>query len=134
MKQRRRQHPDRAKYDRLLELSRARRLLARPVWICPFDGYKNGPQAELLRLLRAAKGRAMMLHGIWCKDIGFKRNGENKADWLRERNTDRYKPILAFESKRAACKRAAEEYGYPSYTEAKRKGWVEVRPLCGEAR
>jgi hypothetical protein len=38
--------------------------------------------------------------------------------------------IVAFSSKRAACKRAAKYFGYESYTEAKRHGWCEVRPLC----
>lgn len=31
-----------------------------------------------------------------------------------------------FETKSAACKRAAAEYGFDFYADAKRKGWVEV--------
>jgi hypothetical protein len=60
--------------------------------------------------------------GVWLKD---------KKDWLRERADVccSSNAILAFTSKRAACSRAAKEYGFASYTEAKRKDWVEVRPL-----
>ena len=61
------------------------------------------------------------MFGIWCKD---------RNDWLREQDIAVPKPpVLAFESKRAAQKRAAEEYGFPSYTQAKRKDWVEIREI-----
>lgn len=59
-------------------------------------------------------------YGVWCKDA---RGG--RGDWLRFPDES----IVAYESKRAAWSRAAGEYGFPTYTEAKRKDWVEVRPL-----
>lgn len=37
--------------------------------------------------------------------------------------------IPAFSSKAVACKEAAYQFGFNTYTEAKRKGWCEVRPL-----
>jgi hypothetical protein len=67
----------------------------------------------------------MKLYGIWdciCKD------------WLRElpwQAQNGVKPILAFESKRNAQRRAALYCGpsFSGYSDAKRKGWCEVRPL-----
>lgn len=35
-------------------------------------------------------------------------------------------PILLYQNKRAACKRAAELFGFDSYSECKRKGWAVV--------
>jgi hypothetical protein len=65
---------------------------------------------------------------------GIRYHGDDdKWDWVREHNIAVSRPpILAFESKRAACKRAAEYAGYASYTEAKRDNWVEVKPLTEE--
>lgn len=62
-------------------------------------------------------------YGIWCFD-----ENDNKGDWLRNFG-DEERPILAFETKKLACQRAARNYGFLTYTEAKRKGWAEVRPL-----
>lgn len=59
--------------------------------------------------------------GIWCFD---------KNDWLRgaSRSTD-HEAILAYETKRKACQRARDEYGFDTYTQTKREGWCEVRQL-----
>lgn len=40
--------------------------------------------------------------------------------------------VLAFTTKRSACRHAARQYGFKSYTQAKRKGWCEVRSLKHE--
>jgi hypothetical protein len=67
------------------------------------------------------------LYGIWCKDIN-----NNKGDWFRELQSsvdDGGIAILTFTSKREACYRAAKNYGYDTYTQAKKDGWVEVHPL-----
>jgi hypothetical protein len=61
--------------------------------------------------------------GIWCLDTN---------DWAREMPSnvnDGGVAVLAFFSKQAACKRAAERYFYDTYTEAKRDGWCEVRKI-----
>lgn len=58
-------------------------------------------------------------YAIWCKD---------REDWLRESSADGI-GVIAFPTKKAAMRRAALEYASYSYTEAKRNGWVEVRPL-----
>lgn len=61
--------------------------------------------------------------GIWCKDIN---------DWLREMPSgvdDGGAAILAFTSKREACRRAGKHYHFGSYTEAKKNDWCEVRKL-----
>ena len=55
----------------------------------------------------------MNLYAIWCCD--------NK-DWLMSPDGE----VLAFKAKRTACNRAAREYGFSTYSEAKRKGWVVV--------
>lgn len=70
----------------------------------------------------------MKLYGIWCKDVN-----DNKGDWLRE-----YRPglleipgaLIAFESKKAAMRRAADHYGYESYSKVRRDDWCEVRELA----
>ena len=62
--------------------------------------------------------------GIWCKDT---------EDWLRElpsKVDDGGLAVLAFTSKRDACRRAAKNYGFDTYTRAKRCDWCEVRPLA----
>ena len=67
----------------------------------------------------------MKLFAIWCKEA---RN--NKGDWMRElpsKVSDGGIAILTFESKQAACHRAALAYGFQTYKEAKAKGWCEVR-------
>lgn len=61
------------------------------------------------------------LYGVWCYDA---RN--NRGDWLRYPGE---RAIVSYESKRAAWSRAAGEYGYATYTDAKRDGWCEVRQL-----
>ena len=61
--------------------------------------------------------------GIWCKE-----RKNNKGDWFR---CGECAAILAFESKADACKRAAQEYGFDTYTEAKARDWCEVRKLNG---
>ena len=69
----------------------------------------------------------MTLYGIWCKDLN-----DNKGGWYRElpsMENDGYVAILVFTSKRAACCRARTEYGFDTYSEARRNGWVEVRSL-----
>lgn len=58
---------------------------------------------------------------IWCKEL----NG-GKGDWLM---CPECEAILAFKTKAAACKRAAKEYGFDSYSEAKRNKWCEVRSI-----
>jgi hypothetical protein len=63
--------------------------------------------------------------GIW--------DNENK-DWVKESRHTGYSfyetdAVLAFKSKRAACNRAANRFGFDSYTDAKRRGWCEVRKL-----
>lgn len=63
-----------------------------------------------------------MLYGIWRNDAD-----QNRGDWLRP--VDDSTAIIAYQSKRAAWSRAAGEYGYPTYTAARRDGWCEVRPL-----
>ena len=50
----------------------------------------------------------------------------DKKDYMREAGNG---AALFFTTKRAACRRAAREYGFATYTEAKRKGWCEVRLL-----
>lgn len=65
----------------------------------------------------------MRLYGIWCWDVS--KDGE----WLREYSFNVANPILAYTSIRAAQKRAAKYAGFDTYTEAKRKGWCEVRTL-----
>lgn len=72
----------------------------------------------------------MKLYGIWCKDLK-----DNKGDWFRElpsRVNDGDIAILAFTSKREARYRAADNYGYDTYAEAKKDGWCEVKPLANE--
>lgn len=49
-------------------------------------------------------------------------------DWLRE-PLQEFTAILAFDTKRSACGRAAQCWGYDSYSEAKADGWCEVRKL-----
>jgi hypothetical protein len=69
----------------------------------------------------------MKLYGIWCKDLN-----DNKGGWYRELPStvnDGHVATLAFASKRDACYRAASEYGFDTYSEAKRNGWVEVKTL-----
>lgn len=69
----------------------------------------------------------MKLYGIWCKD-----EKNNKGDWLREfpsKVEDGGIAILAFTSKREAQRRAADNYGFGTYSEAKKNDWVEVIPL-----
>ena len=68
--------------------------------------------------------------GIWCKD-----RGEDRGDWLRELPIPGYvsHAVLAFDTKTAACRRAAAEYGFDTYSEAKRHGWCEVRKLTEAA-
>jgi hypothetical protein len=58
----------------------------------------------------------LMETGGWMRELPSKVDGGNIA-------------LLAFESKREACKRAAKEFGYETYTEMKRDGWCEVRTL-----
>ncbi len=63
----------------------------------------------------------MKFFGIWdfCKG----RHG----GWICEANVVAEPPILVYQSKRKAQKRAADYFGFLTYTEAKRKGWCEVR-------
>lgn len=62
------------------------------------------------------------MYGIWDLSCG---------DWVREYNYEGHSlsGVLAFESKKFACRRAAQYFGFDSYAEAKRKGWCEVRGL-----
>lgn len=65
----------------------------------------------------------MQLYGIWCKD---------EKEWLKELPSTVYdggEAILAYTSRQAAQKRAAEHYGFDSYTEVHKADWAEVRPL-----
>jgi hypothetical protein len=69
----------------------------------------------------------MKLYGIWCKDLK-----DCRGDWYRElpsKVDDGGVAILAFTSMRQAQKRAAQEYGFDAYSEARKNDWVEVRPL-----
>lgn len=69
----------------------------------------------------------MKLYGIWCKDLK-----DCKGDWMRElpsKVNDGEIAILAFTAKRTAQERAAEAYGYDTYSQARRDDWVEVRQL-----
>lgn len=71
--------------------------------------------------------KVLKLYGIWCKDAN-----DNKGDWLREPSSimnDGGAAILAFGSKREAERRAAEHYGYKSYSKLRRDDWCEVREL-----
>jgi hypothetical protein len=70
----------------------------------------------------------MKLYGIWCYDL---RDG--KGDWYRELRSnvdDGGIALLVFASIHKAKSRAAQEYGFDTYAEAKKNGWVEVRPMC----
>ncbi len=60
--------------------------------------------------------------GIWDFD---------KNDWVRPCLLHG-NPILAFESKRAACLHASRNYGFETYSEAKRRGWCEVLLLVAK--
>lgn len=65
------------------------------------------------------------MYGIW---------NEKDTDWVRElpaavNGNGKAAAILAFESKKVACKRAATVFGRESYTAAKHKGLCEVLPL-----
>ncbi len=67
--------------------------------------------------------------GIWCKDESRPRlPNEIGGYWLR-RLVNGHEAIQVFTSKAIACSCAAEEFGFWTYTEAKRKGWCEVRRL-----
>lgn len=69
----------------------------------------------------------MKLYGIWCTDLN-----DNKGDWYRElpsKVDDGGIAILAFTSQREAKSRAAQEYAFDTYAEAKKSGWCEVKPL-----
>lgn len=61
----------------------------------------------------------------------------DSEDWIhpvlygRQYDTKAY---LVFETKKEACKRAAEEYGFATYTEAKRAGMCEVRLVGSSMR
>jgi hypothetical protein len=60
----------------------------------------------------------MKLYAIWLL-VG--------DDWLRESASS--DGLVVFTTKQAACYRAADEYGFKTYSAAKRAGWVEVKPL-----
>lgn len=62
-------------------------------------------------------------YGVWCFELNDKRGG-----WLRPVGTHD-DSVLAWSSIRAAWSAAAHEYGYRNYTQARRDGWVEVRPI-----
>jgi hypothetical protein len=69
----------------------------------------------------------MTLYGIWRKDAK-----DEKGDWYRAAHGTGDKAldgIIAFETKRAACRIAAGMYGFRTYSLVKRAGWCEVRPL-----
>ena len=72
-----------------------------------------------------------MYYGIWLFDGGETPVG---GIWLCEIGLRQESAILAFKGKRAAMRRAAIHLGFPTYTEAKRKGWCEVRPLADRTR
>lgn len=68
-------------------------------------------------------------YGIWCYDNP---RDYNKADWLRElpsKVADGGEAILVYTSIRAAQHRAAEHFGFDTYTEVKKNGWAIVKPL-----
>lgn len=74
----------------------------------------------------------MNIYGIWCKDLN-----ESKGDWYRELPSqvdDGGIAILAFTSLREARERAAQEYGFDTYVEARKNDWCEVRPLMKAAK
>lgn len=65
-----------------------------------------------------------MIYGIWDYET---------KDWVREmpsRVNDGGVAVLAFQSKREACKRAADHWACGYYSDAKRLGYCEVRPLA----
>lgn len=62
-----------------------------------------------------------MWWGIWCKDSG------KSGAWFTSPDG---RAVCAYSTKKQACKIAAELYGFDSYTEAKKKGWVQVLLLC----
>lgn len=61
-------------------------------------------------------------YGVWA----FSDRPGRPDDWIRDADSD---AILAFESKRKACAYATNNWGFASYTETKRAGWCEVKPL-----
>jgi len=61
-----------------------------------------------------------MCHAIWSHE---------DKDWIRELNEYKAKPILLFELKEDAEKRAAQYYGFDTYYEVVINGYAEVRPL-----
>lgn len=63
--------------------------------------------------------RSEHIYGVWCRDVN---------DWLREERFD-VQGIIVFLSRRLAMMRAAEEYGFATYSAAKRADWCEVRPI-----
>lgn len=69
--------------------------------------------------------KTVSVYAIWCHDE------LDSGDWLRETRADGI-GIIAFLSKRAAQKRAAQEFNYDSYSAAKRDGWCDVRTLAHE--
>lgn len=71
---------------------------------------------------RNSASKEVTLFGIWCLDKHTLRDGTYRGDWLRNGRA-----VLAFTSKRHATIFAKEEYGFDSFTDAKRKGWVDVR-------
>ena len=69
----------------------------------------------------------MKLYGIWCKDLK-----DCRGDWLRELPSsvdDGGIAMLVFTSKRAAEERAAKNYGFDTYAQARKNDWGEVRSL-----
>lgn len=64
------------------------------------------------------------MYGIWCKDTASHRH--NVEDWYR---CPECECVCAFETKAKAFRRAAEIYGYDSYSKMKKDGWCEVRKL-----
>ena len=66
-------------------------------------------------------------YGVWRKEINEAQGG----DWLREvADSD---GVIAFQSRAAAERRAASLYGFPTYAQAKKADWCEVRPLGGKS-
>jgi len=70
------------------------------------------------------------LFGIWCYDLN-----NHKGDWMRDdADITADAGISAFPTARMAQRRARRSYGFQTYSDAKREGWVEVRPLTPTLR
>lgn len=64
----------------------------------------------------------------------FQASPDAVNDWAQTKDADGYWMVLVYVSKRAAQKKAAEFFGFDTYTEVKRHGWCEVREYTPRPR